>query len=105
MSCNTEIDMARTHVLPQRQLRELEAELLSERKRLERLLDVDAYMDESLSNGDHGHAPLTDTGVGGGVQTRTRATTRSSTRSIDWPTAPTERVWDATGPFPTAGSS
>jgi DnaK suppressor protein len=77
------MDMARTHVLPQRQLRELEAELLSERKRLERLLDVDAYMDESLSNGDHGHATVTETGVEGGVQTRTHARYDAIVNALD----------------------
>jgi len=63
--------MARAQVLPRRQLRELEAELLSERKRLERFMDVDEYMDESLSNGDGGVTTLTEIGVGGGVQART----------------------------------
>jgi RNA polymerase-binding transcription factor DksA len=63
--------MAREKFLSQRQLRELEAELLSERKRLERSLEIDTYMDESLSSG--GITTLTDPGVGSGVQTRTHA--------------------------------
>lgn len=65
--------MAREHVLSRRQMRELEAELLSERKRLERSMDVDAYMDESLSNGDGGVTTLSEVGVGGAVQTQTHA--------------------------------
>ena len=63
--------MARAQVLTPRQLRELEAELLSERKRLERFMDVDAYMDESLSSGEGGVTTLTEVGVGGDVQART----------------------------------
>ena len=65
--------MARAQVLPRRQLRELEAELLSERRRLERLMDVDAYADESLSNGGGDVTTLAAVGMGGGVQTRTNA--------------------------------
>jgi RNA polymerase-binding transcription factor DksA len=63
--------MARAQVLTHRQLRELKAELLSERKRLERFMDVDTYMDESLSDGDGGVTTLTEVGVGGVVQART----------------------------------
>jgi len=75
--------MAREQILSRRQLRELEAELISERKRLERLMDVDAYMDESLSNGDGGIATVRETGVGGGVQTRTHARYDAIANALD----------------------
>ena len=75
--------MAREQVLSRRQLRELEAELLSERKRLERFMDIDAYMDESLSNGDGGIATVTEAGVGGGVQTRTNARYDAIVNALD----------------------
>ena len=67
--------MARAQVLTRRQLREIEAELIGERTRLERSMDVDAYMDHSLSNGDGDGdgTTLTDVAVSGGVQTRTHA--------------------------------
>jgi DnaK suppressor protein len=65
--------MARAQVLSRRQLRELKAELLSERRRLERSMDVDAYADESLWNAGGGVTTLTASGVDGGVQTRTNA--------------------------------
>jgi DnaK suppressor protein len=68
-----EISMARTPTLPRRQLGELEAELMSERTRLERVMDVDSYMDESLANSDAGRRTVTQAGVDGGVQTRTHA--------------------------------
>lgn len=75
--------MARTQVLPRRQLRELEAELLSERKRLERFMDVDAYMDASLANGDAGVTTLTEVGASGGVQTRTHARYDAIVNALD----------------------
>jgi DnaK suppressor protein len=65
--------MARAQVLSRRQLRELKAELLSERRRLERSMDVDAYADESLWNGGGGVTTLAASGAEGGVQTRTNA--------------------------------
>lgn len=65
--------MARAQVLSRRQLRELKAELLSERRRLERSMDVDAYADESLWNGGDGVTTLTASGADRGVQTRTNA--------------------------------
>ena len=65
--------MARAHALTRRQLHEIEAELISERTRLERSMDVDAYMDHSLSNGDGDGTTLTDVEASGGVQTRTHA--------------------------------
>jgi DnaK suppressor protein len=65
--------MARAQVLSRRQLRELKAELLSERRRLERSMDVDAYADESLWNGGGGVTTLTASEAKGGVQTRTNA--------------------------------
>lgn len=64
--------MARAQVISRRQLRELKAELLSERRRLERSMDVDAYADDSLWNGG-GVTTLTASGADGGVQTRTNA--------------------------------
>lgn len=73
--------MARAQILPRRQLRELEAELLSERRRLERFMDVDAYADESLSSG--GPATLAAVGVGGGVQTRTHARYDAIVNALD----------------------
>jgi RNA polymerase-binding transcription factor DksA len=65
--------MARAQVLSRRELRELKAELLSERRRLERSMDVDTYADESLwtAGGDVTTPPAS--GAGGGVQTRTNA--------------------------------
>src|SRR5688500_14841627 len=72
--------MARAQVLSRRQLRELEAELLSERKRLERLMDVDAYMDESLSNRD---SVTTLTDVGAGVQARTHTRYDAIVHALD----------------------
>ena len=75
--------MAHEHVLSRRQLRDLEAELLSERKRLERSMDVDAYMDESLSNGDGGVTPWSDGGVGGGIQTQTHARYDAIVNALD----------------------
>jgi RNA polymerase-binding transcription factor DksA len=75
--------MAREHVLSRRQLQELEAELLSERKRLERSMDVDAYMDESLSNGDGGITTLTEAVAGGGVQIRTHARYDAIVNALD----------------------
>ena len=65
--------MARAQVLSRRQLRELKAELLSERRRLERSMDVDVYADDSLWNGGGGVTILTASGAEGGVQTRTNA--------------------------------
>jgi DnaK suppressor protein len=75
--------MARAQVLSRRQLRELEAELLAERKRLERFMDVDAYMDESLSDRDGGVTTLTDGGVGGGVQARTHTRYDAIVNALD----------------------
>ncbi len=75
--------MPRQQILSRRQLRELEAELLSERKRLERSMDVDTYMDESLWNGDVGITTLTDGGVGGGVQTQTHARYDAIVNALD----------------------
>ena len=65
--------MARAQVLTRRQLREIEAELIAERTRLERAMDGDAYMDHSLSNGDGDGTTLTEVEASGGVQTRTHA--------------------------------
>ncbi|HJU69063.1 MAG TPA: TraR/DksA C4-type zinc finger protein [Gemmatimonadaceae bacterium] len=75
--------MARAQVLSRRQLRELEAELLSERKRLERFMDVDAYMDESLANGEGGATTLTEIGVEGGVQARTHTRYDAIVNALD----------------------
>ena len=75
--------MARAQVLTCRQLRELEAELLSERKRLERFMDVDSYMDESLSNGDIGVTTLPDVAANGGVQARTHTRYDAIVNALD----------------------
>lgn len=75
--------MARAQVLTRRQLRELEAELLSERKRLERFMDVDAYMDASLSNSDGGVTTLTDVAASGGVQARTHTRYDAIVNALD----------------------
>ena len=75
--------MARTPVLPRRQLRELEAELLGERKRLERLMDVDVFMDQSLSGGAHGPTTVAEDGVNRGVQTRTHARYDAIVNALD----------------------
>ena len=75
--------MARAQILTRRQLRELEAELLSERKRLERFMDVDAYMDESLSNSDGGVTTLAEIGMSGGVQARTHTRYDSIVNALD----------------------
>ena len=75
--------MARAQALSRRQLRELEAELLSERKRLERIMDIDTYMDESLSNRDGGVTTMADIGVGGGVQARTHTRYDAIVHALD----------------------
>jgi RNA polymerase-binding transcription factor DksA len=75
--------MAREQTLSRRQRRELEAELLNERKRLERFMDVDSYMDESLSNGDGVLTTVIETGVSGGVQTRTHARYDAIVNALD----------------------
>ena len=75
--------MARVQGLSPRQLRELEAELRSERKRLERFMDVDMYMDESLSNGDGGLTTLTEAGIGGLAQTRTHTRYDAIVNALD----------------------
>jgi DnaK suppressor protein len=75
--------MARAQVLSRRQLSELKAELLSERRRLERSMDVDAYADESLWSGGGGVTTLTASGAEGSVQTRTNARYDAIVNALD----------------------
>jgi DnaK suppressor protein len=75
--------MARAHILTRRQLRELEAELLSERRRLERFMDVDDYVDESLASSEGRVATLTEVGAAGDVQTRTHARYDAIVNALD----------------------
>lgn len=75
--------MAHAHVLSRRQLRELEAELLSERRRLERSMDVDTYADDSLWNGSSGITTVSEVGAGSEIQTRTHARYDAIVNALD----------------------
>jgi DnaK suppressor protein len=65
--------MNRTHTLPRRQVRELEAELLSERRRLERLMDAEPYPNGAASTDGDAVDVMVASGVSSVVQTRTHA--------------------------------
>lgn len=65
--------MNRTETLRRPQLRELEAELLSERRRLERVMEASAEPDTSLPSEGESVDVLVASRVGELVQTRTQA--------------------------------
>ena len=65
--------MNRTETLRRHQLRELEAELVSERRRLERFMEAKTEPDTSVPSEGESVDVLVASGVGELVQTRTQA--------------------------------